>query len=65
MYYNMPVLMKSGFMGGLCYSCLFLFDSPLVQLLAGIAVGLIFYVALSVVTKDETLNDVKQIILKK
>ena len=39
MYYNMPVLMKSGFMGGLCYSCLFLFDSPLVQLLAGIAVG--------------------------
>lgn len=65
MYYNVPVLLKSGIMGALCYVCLYVFDKPLVQLLVGIAVGIISYFAMAVVTKDETLNDVKQIILKR
>ena len=52
-------------MGGLCYGCLYVFDKPLVQLLVGIIVGVISYFIMAIVTKDETLNDVKQIILKK
>lgn len=64
MYYNVPVLVKSGVMGALCYACLYMFDKPLVQLLVGIVVGIVSYFAMAVVTKDETLNDVKQIVLK-
>ena len=65
MYYNVPVLLKSGSMGALCYGCLYLFDKPLMQLMAGIIVGIVIYFVVAVITKDETLNDVKQIILKK
>lgn len=65
MYYNVPVLVKSGLMGALCYGCLFLFDKPLVQLSVGIVVGIVSYFVMAIVTKDETLNDVKQIVLKK
>ena len=65
MYYNVPVLLKSGSMGALCYGCLYLFDKPLMQLMAGIIVGIVIYFVMAVITKDETLNDVKQIILKK
>lgn len=65
MYYNVPVLVKSGIMGALCYGCLFVFDKPWIQLLVGILVGLVSYLVMVIVTKDETLNDVKQIILKK
>lgn len=65
MYYNVPVLLKSGLMGALCYGCLYVFDKPLVQLLVGIVVGIFSYFIMAFVTKDETLNDVKQIIQKK
>ena len=65
MYYNVPVLVKSGIMGGLCYGCLFVFEKPIVQLLVGIVVGIISYFIMAIMTKDETLYDVKQIILKK
>ena len=65
MYYNVPVLVKSGIRGGLCYGCLYVFDKPLVQLLVGIIVGILSYFIMAIVTKDETLDDVKQIILKK
>lgn len=65
MYYNVPVLVKSGVMGALCYGCLFVFDNPLTQLVVGIAVGIVSYFIMAIVTKDETLNDVKQIVLKR
>ena len=65
MYYNVPVLLKSGLMGALCYGCLYVFDSPLIQLVVGIVVGIVSYFLMAIVTKDETLNDVKQIILKR
>lgn len=65
MYYNVPVLLKSGLMGALCYGCLYVFDKPLVQLLVGIVVGIFSYFIMAFMTKDETLNDVKQIIQKK
>lgn len=65
MYYNVPVILKSGIMGALCYACLFVFDQPLAQLLAGVIVGVVSYFAIALITKDETLNDVKQIIFKK
>ena len=65
MYYNVPVLLKSGVMGALCYTCLYMFESPLVQLLVGIAIGIISYFLMVIITKDETFTDVKQIILKK
>lgn len=65
MYYNVPVLVKSGIMGGLCYGCLYVFDNPLVQLSVGFIVGVISYFIMAVMTKDETFYDVKQIILKK
>ena len=38
---------------------------PLTQLLVGVVVGIVSYFVMAIVTKDETLNDVKQIILKK
>lgn len=65
MYYNVPILLKSGLMGALCYACLFVFDKPLVQLIVGIVVGIASYFLIAITTKDETLNDVKQIILKR
>lgn len=65
MYYNVPVLLKSGIMGALCYTCLYLFESPLAQLLVGIAIGIISYFLMVIITKDETFTDVKQLILKK
>lgn len=65
MYYNVPVLLKSGIMGALCYACLYVFDKPLVQLFMGIVVGAISYISMAIVTKDETLNDVKQILFTK
>lgn len=65
MYYNVPVLIKSGIMGGLCYSCNFIFDNPWLQLFVGFAVGILSYFAMALITKDETMIDVKQILLKK
>jgi len=64
MYYNVPVLVKSGIMGGLCYLCNFIFDNPWLQLFVGVAVGIISYFIMAVITKDETMEDVKQILLK-
>lgn len=65
MYYNVPVVLKSGIMGLLCYACLFVFDQPSAQLLAGVIVGVVSYFAIALITKDETLIDVRQIIFKK
>lgn len=65
MYYNIPVLVKSGIMGGLCYSCNFIFDNPWLQLFVGITIGIISYFIMVVITKDETFEDVKQMLLKK
>lgn len=65
MYYNVPVILKSGLMGVLCYACLFVFDQPSAQLLVGALVGVVSYFAIALITKDETLNDVRQIILRK
>lgn len=65
MYYNIPVLTKSGIMGGLCYSCNFIFDNPWLQLFVGIAVGIASYFLMAVITKDETFEDVKQILFKR
>lgn len=65
MYYNVPVLVKSGVMGGMCYACLFIFSNPWLQLFVGFAVGVVSYFLMAVLTKDETLEDVKQIILKR
>ena len=65
MYYNVPVLIKSGIMGGLCYSCNFIFDNPWLQLFVGFAVGILSYFAMALITKEETMIDVKQILLKK
>lgn len=52
-------------MGALCYACLFVFEQPSAQLLAGVIVGVVSYLAIALITKDETLNDVRQIILRK
>lgn len=62
MYYNVPVIVKSGVMGALCYACLFIFDNPLWQLIVGFIVGVVSYFLMAVVTKDETLTDVMDII---
>lgn len=65
MYYNVPVILKSGIMGALCYACLFVFEQPSAQLLAGVLVGIVSYFAIALITNDETFNDVKQIILRR
>lgn len=65
MYYNIPVFCKAGIMGGICYACLFLFESPLSQLIVGIIVGVLCYALITILTKDETMMDIKRIILKR
>lgn len=64
MCYNIPVFCKAGIMGGICYACLFLFENPLSQLIMGIIVGVLCYALITILTKDETMMDIKRIILK-
>ena len=59
MYYNVPVILKAGIMGALCYLSLHISENPFFQLIIGIATGLISYIAIAIITKDETWMDVK------
>lgn len=65
MYYNVPVILKAGIMGALCYLSLHISENPFFQLIIGIATGLISYIAIAIITKDETWMDVKAFLLKK
>lgn len=65
MYYNVPVILKAGIMGALCYLSLHISENPFFQLIIGIATGLISYIAIVIITKDETWMDVKAFLLKK
>lgn len=62
MAYNVPVILKSGIMGALCYACLFVISDPLWQLIVGFVVGVVSYFAMAIVTKDESWEDLKGII---
>lgn len=62
MAYNVPVILKSGIMGALCYACLFVIRDPLWQLIVGFVVGVVSYFAMAIVTKDESWEDLKGII---
>ena len=64
MYYNVPVILKAGIMGALCYLSLHISENPFFQLFTGIAIGLISYIAIAIITKDETWMDVKAFLLK-
>lgn len=64
MYYNIPVLLKSGIMGCVCYGCVCAFESPYLQLISGIIIGVVFYSVAAIMTKDETWMDIKSILLK-
>lgn len=65
MYYNVPVLLKSGLMGGLCYACNFIFDNLWAQLIVGTVVGIVSYFLLAIISRDETFEDFKQIAYNK
>lgn len=65
MYYNVPVLIKSGIMGLVCASSLFLFQTPICQLIYGVIISILCYFILVIVTHDETYFDVKHLILNK
>lgn len=65
MTYNVPILLKSGLMGALCYACTLIFVNPWLQLIVGTAVGIVSYSFIALITKDETLEDIQSIIHKR
>ncbi len=65
MYYNLPVVLKSSIMGLLCYCCLYVFENYYLQLFVGIFVGIVSYIAIAIASKDETIEDIKNILLKR
>lgn len=65
MAYNVPVLIKSGIMGSLCCACTLVFVNPWLQLFVGTAVGIVSYFLMALITKDETMEDIKSVIFKR
>lgn len=65
LYYNVPVMVKSAIMGTVCYAAVLLFDNQWARLLVGVAMGIIVYGLIAVVTKDESMKDIIGVMKKK
>lgn len=62
MRYNVPIFIKAGIMGVLCYLPILFTLNYYYQLILGITIGIISYLAISVLTNDESYNDLIKII---
>lgn len=65
MTYNIPVLLKSAFAATTSLFSTLPFSEPLEQLIVGVITAIVSYLAINIVTHDETLFDMVEIILKK
>lgn len=65
MFYALPVFAKSAAMGAAVWGSMQLCSTPKLQLFVGIIVGIISYLLLVKMTKDESLNDFMEIIKSK
>lgn len=57
-----PIFFKSILMGIFVFVIIMFLDSPWIKLIVGISSGIIFYIGLAIITKDENLDDIKEII---
>lgn len=62
MKYNIPLFVKAGIMGVLCYIPMFFTSNYYYQLILGFIIGVISYFAISIITNDESYNDLIGII---
>ncbi|NPD82451.1 lipopolysaccharide biosynthesis protein [Prevotella sp. PINT] len=65
MYYNIPIIFKSSIMGIACYLTTILVEPAWLKVLLGGIVGLFVYGTLVIVTKDESLKDIIEILKMK
>ena len=65
MCYNVPVIVKSVLMGLVCWVTALCFEAPWTKLLLGILAGVISYVGMVFITRDESFYDLKEIIFKR
>ena len=62
MKYNIPLFIKAGIMGVVCYIPMFFTSNYYYQLILGFIVGVIGYLVISIITNDESYNDLIEII---
>ncbi len=62
MKYNIPLFVKAGIMGVLCYVPTLFTPNYYYQLISGTIIGIISYWVISVITHDESYNDLIEII---
>lgn len=65
MKYNAPLFVKAGLMGFLCSIPMFFTSNYHYQLILGIIIGVFSYLAISIITNDESYNDLIEIIKSK
>lgn len=65
MAFCLPVVFKAIIMGAACFAVACFFSNTALQLAVGIATGIIVYCLVSVLTHDESLNDIKDIIMQR
>lgn len=65
MAFCLPVIFKAIIMGAACFATACFFTSPGLQLAVGIVSGIIVYWLVSALTRDESLSDIKDILLRK
>lgn len=64
MKYNIPVISKSLLMGGICYLITLIECSPIIQLIIGTIIGIISYLIIVIISKDESYLDFLSLIKK-
>ena len=65
MVFCLPVIIKSCIMGAACFAAASFITNPALQLAAGTATGITAYWLLSFITHDESLADIKDIVMRK
>lgn len=65
MAYNIPILLKSAFAAIVSYLSTIPFSEPLEQLIVGVITAIVSYLAINIVTHDETLLDMADVIIKR
>lgn len=65
MRYNIPIITKSALMGIICYSCTINIHSNIIKVAIGFIIGIISYIIIAKISKDESFLDIKDIIKNK
>lgn len=62
MKYNIPIITKSILMGSICILSTWIINIPLLKLIIGSIIGIISYILIAIISKDESYLDIKHII---